>query len=147
MKKICPFLLFFALLLVACNKEDVYTASYKFIVEEEQKESEEKYKEGDYIDITVSVIDYNYKEVLATEPLLYGRKTDTAAKLVLEDGVWILYSNNTNKRLTAINIESHHIDNCVVDIYIDYPPHPIGASERRHMPFAIGEQVLAITVP
>lgn len=142
-------LLVFALLLVACDKEDVYTASYKFVVKEKQEDHATMHEEGEYIDIKISVIDFNYKELLHTEPQSYGRKEDTKAKLVYEKGEWILYSeqNNWKSRKTTLDIVAHHIDNCTVDIYIDYPPHPIGAGERRHMPFSTGEQEVIISLP
>lgn len=143
------YLLLFAFLLVSCNKEDVYTASYKFVIEGVQEEIAAAYEEGDYIDIKVSVIDYNYKEPLHTEPQSYGRKEDTKAKLVYENSEWVLYSeqDNWNLRKTAISVVAHHLDNCTVDIYTDYPPHPIGAGERRHMPFSTGEQEVIISLP
>ena len=147
--RIIPRLLIFAFLFVSCNKEDVYTASYKFVIEGKQKDIATMYEQGDQIDIRVSLIDFNYKEVLYTEPLCYGRKEETKARLVYEKGEWILYSeqNNWNSRITTLKIVAHHIDGCEVDIYIDYPPRPTGGGERRHMPFSTGEQEVTIALP
>lgn len=126
----------------ACNKEDVYSASYMFVVKHDQTTSI-TYGEGAHVDLRIVLTDRNYKEPLHTVPESYGRKEETKGKLVFENGEWVLYSESKGSynKASAISIVSHHVENCEVDIHIDYS---LTGGERRHGPFSPGEHVIEI---